>query len=45
LGSFFSTSEIDIYIHHNRRLQQADEAEYRNWNRKRYGSTGYSLAA
>jgi hypothetical protein len=37
--------EIDIYIHHKRRLRQASQAEYRNWDREKYEADGYSLAA
>jgi hypothetical protein len=45
IGFVFSTKEIDIYIHHNRRPRQASHAEYRNGDPKIYEADGYSLAA
>jgi hypothetical protein len=45
IGFVFSTHEIDVYTHHQRRLRQADHAQYRNWDRKTYEADGYSLAA
>jgi hypothetical protein len=45
IGFVFSNHEIEIYTHHQRRLEQAKHAEYRRWNRERYEADGYSLAA